>query len=372
MQPYAEFLRLLYEGTTGWFPIVLGLPQGGAFPQDVMWFETWQLADPDFELPIELDAECHVYCTPHTFTKPDDHAANASETGRVLWMESDDEHFNWHSVSEAPPSIIVETSPDRHHVYWLLSDDEPLEEIEKTNRALAYKYLDRDRSGWDRYQLLRVPGFHNYKRGYPFEVQILELRSDLRHSLELSFNELATPEGNDTIGARSREEQLSDPPQNVLDKDVILQRVGEKLSRTFRRYLNNRNVERSTAMWYMYSECHRLGLTSLECYSLIKDSPNNKFKDNHYHSDRELWADLRGVYRILTNNEPVHVKQEIEEARIATGLSSEARRREISSIVRTHMARTGGLYYVPQAEAGCLSAVPTRPTPAVLRQQQGH
>ena len=69
--------------------------------------------------------------------------------------------------AEPPPHIVVNTSPDRYHAYWLVSDM-PLEGFEKAQGALI-KRFDGDSSVKDLPRLMRLPGFFNLK-GVPFNV----------------------------------------------------------------------------------------------------------------------------------------------------------------------------------------------------------
>ncbi len=60
------------------------------------------------------------------------------------------------------PTAIVESSPDRHHYYWRLTSAIDPSRAEELNRRIAYA-LGADPSGWDIGQLLRPPGFPNFK-----------------------------------------------------------------------------------------------------------------------------------------------------------------------------------------------------------------
>lgn len=62
------------------------------------------------------------------------------------------------------PTAVIESSPGRYHAYWRL-DSETLPEVaEDLNRRIA-RQINADPSGFDRTQLLRVPGTTNHK--YP-------------------------------------------------------------------------------------------------------------------------------------------------------------------------------------------------------------
>lgn len=67
------------------------------------------------------------------------------------------------------PSFTVNTSPGKHHAYWLI-DDCPLEQFKPMQQKLA-QILDSDPAVCDLGRIMRVPGFYHLK-GDPFMVTI--------------------------------------------------------------------------------------------------------------------------------------------------------------------------------------------------------
>ena len=67
------------------------------------------------------------------------------------------------------PSFTVNTSPGKHHAYWLI-DDCPPEEFKPMQQALA-QILESDPAVCDLGRIMRVPGFYHLK-GDPFMVTI--------------------------------------------------------------------------------------------------------------------------------------------------------------------------------------------------------
>lgn len=65
-----------------------------------------------------------------------------------------------------PPSYVVESSPGKHHAYWILSDELPLHLFKQYQCALA-ELLDSDPKICDLPRVMRVPGFIHSKQG-PF------------------------------------------------------------------------------------------------------------------------------------------------------------------------------------------------------------
>lgn len=84
-----------------------------------------------------------------------------------------------------PPSIVIESSPGRHQLYYRLTRPVAPLEGEQLNRRLALA-LRADASGWDLTQLLRVPGSVNHKYAERPLVRLVEQRSARYDARELS------------------------------------------------------------------------------------------------------------------------------------------------------------------------------------------
>lgn len=87
------------------------------------------------------------------------------------------------SIRQAPlePHIIVESSPGRYHVYWLI-DDAPLDSFESMQKRLAERF-GGDPSVCDLPRLMRLPGFLHRKHT-PYQSRILETSATLPYSFE--------------------------------------------------------------------------------------------------------------------------------------------------------------------------------------------
>lgn len=84
------------------------------------------------------------------------------------------------------PSIIVQTSTDGHHAYWLLDDDMPLDKFTLVQKSIATVY-GSDSSVHDLPRVMRVPGFLHQKRE-PFLTHLKECNPDLRYSSKELFS----------------------------------------------------------------------------------------------------------------------------------------------------------------------------------------
>ncbi len=98
------------------------------------------------------------------------------------------------SNSFSPPSIVIESSPQRYHVYWLLEENKLSRDTItkwKQIQALLHSKLSSDRTMTDIPQILRVPGFQNVKKNWP--VNILDIPDDqniTRYSLDSLYQTL--------------------------------------------------------------------------------------------------------------------------------------------------------------------------------------
>ena len=346
---YIPFLQELFRDAEGFVPFTIAYgqdrPTEGTWEYDHLWHPATHIVNsPHFALPVEPDDGFHVYFTPHPFVDPSARVKeNAHATGTCVWLECDDEDFNFYSIDEALPTAVVETSAQRHHIYFFLTEPAPLEEIEHVNKVLAYKYLTRDRSGWDLTQLMRVPTFFNYKRNTPFEVELVEFNPDRRVEFYEAFGDLLDRDVDiEEEGARSADFRL---PEGLRTPADIRDQYEEQFTPQFTDHLAKRAPDRSKALWYMYHECYRMNMNRADCGALLINGPNNKFKDSRYNWKAEFWADLYGCYRMLENNEPRDIRTQIDEVRELPKVSRDRKQAQIADIVRDNMTSRGGFYY---------------------------
>lgn len=93
---------------------------------------------------------------------------------RAVWVDLDGSPIE--PVRDCPvrPHIIVESSPDRYHAYWL-TDDVPLKKFGAIQTALMRKF-NGDPCVKDLCRVMRLPGFfHNKNKDNPYLTKILEL-----------------------------------------------------------------------------------------------------------------------------------------------------------------------------------------------------
>ena len=108
----------------------------------------------------------------------------ASDITRIRAVFADTDGAPLEPIQAAlKPHIIVESSPSRWHVYWLVAAGFPLDSFKPVQTAIAKKF-GTDPSINDLPRIMRLPGFYHRKRE-PFLCRLIETSSRLqRYSLD--------------------------------------------------------------------------------------------------------------------------------------------------------------------------------------------
>ncbi|MFH1140982.1 MAG: DNA-primase RepB domain-containing protein [Chloroflexota bacterium] len=136
----------------------------------------------DGAVPVDLDGKANVFFGVLPRSRQGGTAADVA-VATCLWADLDKGLPTAWSATLPLPSIMVETSPGKAQVYWLLQEPtKDLELVEELVRRLS-GILDGDFAAKDRARILRLPGFQNIK--YPSRpvARLLELHEDRRYSL---------------------------------------------------------------------------------------------------------------------------------------------------------------------------------------------
>lgn len=97
---------------------------------------------------------------------------------RALFVDLDGAPLAPVQAAPLPPHAIVETSPDKWHAYWRITDC-PLDYFPRLQKALAERF-NADGKVCDLPRVLRLPGFLHQKRE-PFPTRLVELRDTPRY-----------------------------------------------------------------------------------------------------------------------------------------------------------------------------------------------
>jgi DNA repair protein RadA/Sms len=208
---------------------------------------------------VEANLDKNLYMCPHGFTKPRRHKDFAVDPA-LLYADLDE--CDPKSI-DIRPTIAIESSPGRYVAYWYA--DGPV--TEELNRRLTY-HVGSDVSGWDRTQVLRIPGTHNLKYDDKPTVRILWSDGPRYETKRL---EKLVPEVKDDKG-RTVDQDASD----------IYKRYEKILPIWARREFINPKVQqgkRSEVLWKLINACLEAGMTHEECFIICWHSPWNKHAD---------------------------------------------------------------------------------------------
>lgn len=108
-----------------------------------------------------------------TVNKTDGRGRKAENIQRVRanFLDLDNAPLQPVLTSEALPHIVVETSPGRWHVYWLIEDC-PLQDFKSRQQMLAHRF-NGDLAVSDLPRLMRLPGFLHQKNEDPFLARLV-------------------------------------------------------------------------------------------------------------------------------------------------------------------------------------------------------
>jgi hypothetical protein len=238
------------------------------------------------------NAEKDVYTVPALFkTRSSRRADNIAH----MWCVYADADTLPLENLKAEPTLIVETSPDRHHAYWTTSSDEP-DALTAVSRAIAHTHADQgcDPSGWDAGQLLRVPGTSNNKYAQigldPFEVRIRQ--SGKPWSLEKLADLYPAPPnvarvpGSEDMPPRSKwylTPQTMEESSDVFHYNPDIYQMAKMEPRP--------DQDWSATMWRLLCELSRIGCSRETALFIANDAECNKYKRDGRPIE-ELWVEL--------------------------------------------------------------------------------
>ena len=216
-----------------------------------------------------------VYWCPSLFEGPKRRMELAMDE-HALWADLDE--VDPRQITDYPPTIAWETSPNRYQALWLITggDLQGASWAGKENQRLTY-HLGADQSGWDTTQLLRLPGWKNHKPDYRRNgkpVQGKLLWSNGRQYLPDEWTDL--PEVANAVGAIT--DVLEGEIEHV-DRLAVWARVRLKVSKRVRDLVSAREAagDRSDALWEIERDLADAGCTVTEIVAIVRATVWNKF-----------------------------------------------------------------------------------------------
>lgn len=283
-----------------------------------------------------------VYFTPHGFTRRDERVTKEDcvDLLDVAWVELDDGDIPPDTFSP-PPSFVVNTSPNRYHLYWKLDQPYPAEEVERINYRLVYGHnLREDKGGWARTKWLRLPGAHSYKRDTAHPVTITDSHPERVYALN-AFDDLpSAPEMLYVLEGMPDTPNLEVLPtkEDIMERYSIPLELNDLLTRV--------RSDRSSALWRIYHLCYAVGMSQEECFVLVHSTPNDKFHiEWRYSADEDLWKDIYRGFRMSHTPGDTPILKELRAMRVSSGTPVSERNRLIAQAIAKDLMRTGRIYF---------------------------
>lgn len=294
-----KFLTTIYSGLEGYAPLVTRDEDGN------LTSEKWFNLPDEFATMVKyanVRADEDLYYTPSVYRTPTRTDKNA--TSRIVYTDADTCPPGKFRV---PPSIVLETSPERYQALFVLDEIVPASEVSETSHRLAIAHKDDgcDISGWITSKLLRVPGALNTKYAEPYtvtatyggDVYTLDTINDVYSDIETGHRVIAT----------------SDTPKPITgDKFLELENVilAHDLTNLYI-HTPEPGQSWSNLAFRLELELFRAGLNELEVFSLMREAACNKFDPEkseghttqsgqpigkHNNPDAALWQQVRAAW----------------------------------------------------------------------------
>lgn len=227
------------------------------------------------------------------------------------------------------PSVVVETSKDRWHAYWVLDASSEPNRVAMLAKQIAYAHREQgcDVSGWNPTKLLRVADTSNLK--YDASQPVTATTTGVIYSIEEIEKAYADVTVDKVI------EPSNDPlPEITSDVMSVLAKISSN-KEVLSLYIDEPtpNADLSKMLWKMEMELFRQGLTAEEVFVVAKHAKCNKYhspnRPRRFDADGDLWREvLRARDSFIANSansEPLEDIDADEETRKVDFLSTEER-----------------------------------------------
>lgn len=272
--------------------------------------------------------QANVYFSAHLFDEKQATKLNVLPS-RTIQADLDDAAI----PTMDPPTVLVETSPNRHQGFWVLKDVLQPNQLEALSQQVTYMIPDSDHSGWSLGHRMRLPGTlnHKYSSG-PKVVKVISASPGTYANLRA---------GRKQIPELESLEDWTPIPLEVGPRELWTQ-IKSSLPRRVVSQFDVRQQDRSTALGTLMFSLFRTGLTRDQVYWVAKASANNKWADSRYHGDEDLAKDVLRVERQIKSGagETEDIRGRVMEARRLPGIAAE-KRAYIAFLVRDALNKLG-------------------------------
>lgn len=326
----ASFLKTVVTSKEGFFNLALREPESEDWIQ--VWYSWPQDINKIVEHALSVAHNTNVYFSAHLFEVKQATKNNVLPS-RTIQADLD----NAIIPTVNAPSILVETSPNRHQGFWILKDPHDPVELEDISKQLTYSIVDSDHSGWSLGHKMRVPGTFNHKySGSPRAVTVISAVINQYSNLKLG------PRARKLLEQLKEEDEEWKPATLDVGPRELWVSIKPSLPRKVQSQYDVRQQDRSSALFSLECALFRSGLNRDQVFIIAEASANNKFKDNRYHGSIDLAKDVIRAERAVTTgtDEVEDIRTKVMEARKLPGPTNE-KRQYIASLVREHLSQHG-------------------------------
>ena len=207
-----------------------------------------------------------VYFAPVRFDGP--RRIDNALSVRWVWADLD---FIHPEKLKIRPTITWQSSPGRYQALWELDCDAKANDAAECGKRMAYAE-GADKGGWDITQVLRIPGTRNFK--YPSAPPVEMLWNEPTQHTLAHFHSVYPAVADESVG-----ENLRSVPTPIRD---LITKAGHKSQELINRpYAGGVSSDRSEYLFRLSATLQEEGLTPEETFTVLKDSPWNKFKGRH-------------------------------------------------------------------------------------------
>lgn len=225
-----------------------------------------------------------LYFTPNVF-KALDGGRRHENMWLSSWLYADLDEVDPRSLP-IPPTIAWETSMGHYQCMWYLPRSLTPKNHEKLNKHLTY-YVGADKSGWDRTQVLRIPGSVSTKYDKPFFVRLLwdDGQTYAPKAIWEQVRRVSIPHSDDK------------PPPDLALPELTSSTVQHKYSlpSKARRLIAATRVkkddDRSARLWELECLLLKAGVPPEEALIVARDTVWNKYRGQRREL-RQLWTEI--------------------------------------------------------------------------------
>lgn len=333
------------------------------------WIQEWYGWPDDKDAVLkrieELKQKYDVYYSPYLFKEPKSKKQYVLPTRTVV---ADLDEANILTLPKAP-TVLVETSPERHQGYWILRDiPESLDKLEELAQRLTYAIPRCDRTGWFLGKMLRVPTTFNYKYASgPKQIRIVAYDITTKCNI-LDLENLPPVPSSVSEYTGDNDDWILEAENSKVGPQELLATLATKLPARVVATYDIENIDRSTALWGLMTNAFRAGCSREQVYILAKHSANNKFADLKYGANNALAKDVLRAEQTAANPKS-NIRERISEARKLRGTLVE-KRMYITDMILKEMQKLGQFVHCEDGSIWYVREDTGRPIQVSMKSEQ--